>query len=300
MFKKLKKFLVIPVIIAIVLSLVPMPLFTIDVLAAPRTVYWVEVGGSGTGNWSDTAHWDENISGGAGGDAVPDSDDDVIFDNNSFVSGTGTVTVDATANCLNMDWTGATNNPTFAGSSAFQLWGSLTFIEAMNRTFLGEFRAYGTGTIITNGRGLPGYVIATDGTITLGDELTCRWFRFDRGTLDTNNFGVTANIAGSTIASAGVKTLTLGSSVVDVLGWNYSGSNLTVTANTATIKITGTGAVGLGSANWNGADFNLNGTAHTVSGSPTGIAIITTPPATTQTLTITAGSVIKCTIQLLR
>jgi len=165
----------------------------------------------------------------------------------------------------------------------------------MNRTFLGEFRAYGTGTIITNGRGLPGYVIATDGTITLGDELTCRWFRFDRGTLDTNNFGVTANIAGSTIASAGVKTLTLGSSVVDVLGWNYSGSNLTVTANTATIKITGTGAVGLGSANWNGADFNLNGTAHTVSGSPTGIAIITTPPATTQTLTITAGSVIKCT-----
>lgn len=45
---------------------------------ASRTLYWV----GGTGLWSDPSHWSLS-SGGAGGEAVPDSDDDVICDVNS-------------------------------------------------------------------------------------------------------------------------------------------------------------------------------------------------------------------------
>ena len=50
--------------------------------------YWI----GGTGNWSNTAHWDAH-SGGAGGDTVPTSSDNVFVDSASGLSG-GTLTID--------------------------------------------------------------------------------------------------------------------------------------------------------------------------------------------------------------
>ena len=59
--------------------------------------YWV----GGTGNWSDTAHWSET-SGGASGVSLPTGSDHVHFDANS---GAGIATVNATAYCLDLDFT---------------------------------------------------------------------------------------------------------------------------------------------------------------------------------------------------
>ena len=51
--------------------------------------YWV--GNSGV--WSDTAHW-AATSGGAGGETVPTTTDDVFFDANSFNIDNQIVTID--------------------------------------------------------------------------------------------------------------------------------------------------------------------------------------------------------------
>lgn len=64
-------------------------------------------------------------------------------------------------------------------------------------------------------------------------------------------------------------------------------------ANTATINISGTGALAAGNVNYNGTTFNLNGTAHTVSGNFT--ANLGFNPAGDQTITWTDGMAITVT-----
>ncbi len=78
--------------------------------------YWYGNGG----NWSDFAnHWSDNSGNvpAAPKANAPTSADNVHFDALSFTILLAIVTVDADANCANMDWTGALNTPIFAGSS---------------------------------------------------------------------------------------------------------------------------------------------------------------------------------------
>lgn len=62
------------------------------------TKYWI----GGTGNWSDTANWSAS-SGGAGGEVVPSSLDDVIITSTSG-SGTISIDVDATAKSISISF----------------------------------------------------------------------------------------------------------------------------------------------------------------------------------------------------
>ena len=261
--------------------------------------YWFGNGG----NWSDTAHWGLTTNGGSAPQAAPTSSDDVYFDANSFSAGSQTVTVDAAAYCLDMDWTGATNTPTFAGSQPLNSYGSLTFIAAMTQTYTGIIigRATAPGETITAGGVLACRfeLKGVGGGWTLQDALnigSSNTFELRNGTLDTN--GQTLTCGSFDVDGAATRVLTLGASVINCTEWDASNTTgLTVTANTATINVTGTGAVALDTANWNGADFNLNGTAHTVSGSPTGIAVFTRNGTATKTdtLTLTSGTTLTCT-----
>ncbi|KAF0200644.1 MAG: hypothetical protein FD170_3393 [Bacteroidetes bacterium] len=112
--------------------------------------YWV----GGSGNWNDSARWSET-SGGAGGASVPTQADNVYFDANSFAAN-GTVTINAHANCLDMDWTGLDQSVTLS-NAAFNLsiYGSLTLAAGLTWTFSGTgylyFRAIDSRTITTNG-----------------------------------------------------------------------------------------------------------------------------------------------------
>jgi hypothetical protein len=99
--------------------------------------FWV----GGSGNWSDAAnHWATTSGGGVFHANPPTNLDDVYFDANSFPAPDAVVTVDENAVCRAMDWTGASNNPQFTGTSARTLsfWGSLTLIADMNFNFLGN------------------------------------------------------------------------------------------------------------------------------------------------------------------
>lgn len=253
--------------------------------------YWVGDGG----NWSDnTNHWAAS-SGGAANETKPTSSDNVFFDASSFSSGSQTVTVDESADCLDMDWTGATDSPTITISNALDIFGSLTFILAMTITATTQnvfFKATASGKTVTlNGNTLAVNVRFTGaGGWTLQDAFnttTGKFILFQRGTLDTNDQTITCGKFAPTDATA--RTLTLGSSVINCTQWDLTDpSNFTFTANTATIKVTGTGAFDGGGQT---AYYNveLNGTAHTISGDNT-FAKLSLNPSGAQTITFTDTS----------
>uniref|UniRef100_A0A6M3IFM6 Uncharacterized protein n=2 Tax=viral metagenome TaxID=1070528 RepID=A0A6M3IFM6_9ZZZZ len=266
--------------------------------------YWLPdaTSGTGTGNWSATGatgHWADDAIGTNLGKAAPGAGESTIF-TNGFNGAGQVVTVDATAYCLDMDWTGATNTPTLAfGNKTLNTYGNITFIAAMAITSTtGNISTWTNAcALTTNGLTVSVSVIVSS-PVTLQDNYTGKDLQLYANTLGTNN--VTVSLTGANgvyLATAGAKTLTMGASIINCASWTYSGSNLTVTANTATINVTGTGAVALGTANWAGADFNLNGTAHTVSGSPTGIAVFTRNGTATKTdtITLTSGATLTCT-----
>ncbi len=133
-------------------------LFSIQLFGADR--FWI----GGTGSWNNTSNWSTS-SGGAGGASIPTTSDDVFFDTLSFSAGGQTVTIDANSNCANMDWSLATNSPTFTGTSAFTLTiagTACTFIDAMTYSFAGELSFTNTGGITVTA----GDVAKTFGALT--------------------------------------------------------------------------------------------------------------------------------------
>ena len=245
--------------------------------------FWV----GGTGNWSDnTNHWSAS-SGGAPNASLPTSADDVFFDANSFSAGSQVVTVDATAYCLDMDWTGATNTPTLSGAGqSLVIGGGLTTISAMvwNGGTVTFYDA-GSHSITTNGLTIAGtdlWYFSNTGTYTLQDSLTMTTgFALGQGVVNTNNQAIT--ITSFTLYGGGVKTLTLGSSNVVCTSWDYSGSNLTLTANTATINCSGNFSGGGLSTYYN---VNLTGATSTWTGDNS-INVLGFTRADVQTLTFT-------------
>jgi len=208
--------------------------------------YWV----GGTGNWSDDDnHWALASGGAPGNGNIPDTDDTVYFDAASFTGAGQIVTVDAAAYCGAMDWTGSTDTPTLACTTYILSYtGNVTLIAAMVVTGTSGSLTYtgaGASTFTTNGLSL-GCRFRVDGTgsITLQDNLTVTntgLFVVNKGTFATGNKNVTCS-GSLDSANSNTRTITLGSSTVTMAGWDISvKTNLTFTANTSTINITGTG-----------------------------------------------------------
>ena len=254
--------------------------------------YWA----GNSGNWSDVAHW-SSTDDGTGGDYAtpPNATNDVFFSTNAFTLAGQTVTVDATATCKDMDWTGATNSPTLATTNQIlYYYGNATFIAAMSitKTGISYINCAGTGTLTTNGLSINSTYVgnAGTGTLTYGDALTTTGtILHNSGTINTAGQTVTALIYQKSTATAA--TLTLGNSTVNVAAWTYSGSNLTLTANTSTINCSGNFSGG-GLTTYN--IVNLTGATSTITGSNTfntlgltraGVQTITFTDGTTQTLT---------------
>lgn len=203
--------------------------------------YWV----GGTDNWNATAgtKW-ATTSGGAGGASVPTLSDNVFFD---AASGAVTVTITATANCDNLNFTGFTG--TIAGTSALNVYGSLTLSTGMTRSYSGTLtmRATTTGKTITlNGKGLNNITFdGAGGGWTLQDTFTItNNITHTRGTLDTNGVNVTCDQY--TSSNSNTRALTLGASlfICDGLStqWQLSTSTgMTLNAGTSTIRFTRTG-----------------------------------------------------------
>jgi hypothetical protein len=200
--------------------------------------YWV----GGTASWDGTAgtKW-ALTSGGAGGQAVPTTSDDVFFD---AASGAVTVTVSAGANCLSLNFTGFTG--TLAGSSNINVFGNFTLSSTMTWSHSGGllFDSTTTGrTITTAGRSISSVVSfgqnQAGGGWTLQDAFTTTSsITVTRGTFTTNNFNVTATQLSS--SNSNTRTINLGSSTVTLSATGTpvsfaTSTNLTFNAGTSQI-----------------------------------------------------------------
>lgn len=196
----------------------------------------------GTADWNATAgsKW-ATTSGGAGGAAVPTTSDDVFFD---AASGASVVTIKtAQAQCKTLNFTGFTGTLTFDGSASCRVDGSLTFGSGMTLTSANSFfyMGGGTGTITFNGK-IPLVMEIDGGAITAGDNLSFgERLTLSSGSFNANNMDITAGRI--TSSGTGTRTLTMGSGTWLLTGasgeaWDTSTvTNLTLNANTSTIKI---------------------------------------------------------------
>jgi hypothetical protein len=191
-----------------------------------------------------------------------------------------------------MDWTGATNNPTFAHNAVMAIYGNYTGIAAMSHTGVFVMACYATsgtvnwffGTSLSceTGKGTGACILNL-----LDDCITPQRFYLRQGELVTNGHAITCGdfFPGSYTTA---RVLTASNSVITCTSYTYTGSNFTVAANTATINCSGNFAGG--GVDYNGATVNLTGATSTVSGSNT-YAELNLDPAQTQTITFTVGTI---------
>lgn len=210
--------------------------WTISTLAS-RNLYWV----GNSGNWSDGSHW-SLTSGGVGSGCAPTPVDNVFFDANSFSIAGQTVTVDvSSAYCNNMNWTGASNGPTLAGTAYYYLYiyGSLTLVHDLTNNYNGEVYMVSPngGNTLTSASVPFQYIFfnQTGGSWTLQDSLTAKSMGLGGGTLNSNNQNINLESFsgggfGGNDPSQATGTLNLGSSTVTITqyaGWSvYTGMAL--------------------------------------------------------------------------
>ncbi|MEI6766977.1 MAG: T9SS type A sorting domain-containing protein [Bacteroidota bacterium] len=215
------------------------------------TYYWV----NGTGSWTDPTHLHWALSsGGTPYNMVPVAGNDVRFDINSFTGAGQTVTMDNNAACKSMDWTGAKFNPTLQcvpANNNLEIYGSLTLIPAMNFSFSGYvyFKSTSTGNTITSaGKSFSRdvYFNGAGGGWTLQDNLTISnsySLSLNAGTLNSNNMTINCGYLYSQPCPATARTLTLGSSTVNIYySMNFYNELFTFNSGTSTIKLTNSGA----------------------------------------------------------
>lgn len=224
--------------------------------------YWV----GGTASWDATAgtKW-ALTSGGAGGQAVPTSSDDVYFDG---TSGSATVTVSGSRVCNNLNFTSPSSfTGTFAGTGGLTISGSMTLASGMGRTYTGSiiFNATATGKTLTfNTVSIASFLTfnGTGGGWTLQDTLTSSssgGISLLDGSLDINGTTVSLSAGGFSTSGTGTKVITLGASSFTCTGWNIGGSGNTVNPNTAIITMTGATTFTGGGATYTEVRFTHSG-----------------------------------------
>lgn len=243
------------------------------------TKYWV----ANTGNWDDpTNHWATSTGGAPGATNLPLPQDDVVFDANSFSSGSRTVTGNMPRIGKSVTWTGVTNSPAWTLSSSTTLHGSMTLVSAMTFSSGGQtltFRGRGSSTLTSASQDFGAtQVLMFGGTLTLSDAFSCSGHTTTI-TNGTVNFGAfTHTIFALSSAGSVARTLNLDSSTL-LLGngggaatiLNFSTpTNLTFNAGTSTIKISSTDA---NTKTFSGGDRTFNNIVFT--GTGTGIRRIT-------------------------
>lgn len=216
--------------------------------------HWV----GGNAAWSATAgtKW-ALTNGGAGGQAVPTSADDVYLDSGS---GGVTVTITTAANCLSLDCTGFTG--TLAGSSTLSIYASVTLVGTMTLGYSGALtlRSINAASITSAGQvwGSSFAVNGAGGRWMFQDTFSNTGsMTLTNGFLDSNNFAVSATSwpSGGANISAGSRTYYMfGTSAGDYA--ISTGSLFSLTSAVTTIgNIDFTGFTGTWAANSNALTF---------------------------------------------
>lgn len=254
--------------------------------------YWV----GGTASWDATAgsKWSAS-SGGAGGEAVPTSSDDVFFD---AASG-GIVATIATADavCATITFTGFTGQLVVGSGRALEIHNGGININSIGFSFVNsgtlKFKATSGSHTITGTAGGNSLAVVTidgsGGTFTFANDSKVTTLTILNGTAAT---GAEQNIGTIVSSGAGTRVLNLGSSVLTFINGasfttpiNFSGSNFTLNAGTSRLNMNNTDAA---SRTFTGGGYTFYdvvfNTSHTISGS-NGFNSVTLAGGTTTTFT---------------
>lgn len=216
-----------------------------------RSFYWI----SGSGNWSDPAHWSLNQDGtsSTGGGCIPGAADNVFFNQYSGIN--YTVNLDIPASCNNMKWEEVTGNtPVLKGliENPLTIGGSLVLQTGMNFNVerLNFSSINSDNTITTNGvhlyydgvnRSNKGvFFNNTSGTWRLSDTFNVKNFGVINGTLNTANQIINAENYNSEYDPSGINpNLVLGSSTLNISGYWDGGYIKKINAGTSIINMIG-------------------------------------------------------------
>lgn len=228
---------------------------------------------AGTWNNSNTAIWSAT-DGGASGASAPTTSDNVFL---TAASGAVTVTTAGTATAGNVDCTGFTGTLSWGGATSTTWAGSFKLVAGMTVSGVAfstqTFTGAGSFQLTCAGKQFGNLTInAPGGTYQLQDDITIgstggATLTHIAGTLDTN--GKTVLCGGFNSNNTNTRTLTLGSSSITcstTSPWNVNVTNLTVSANTATVTCSASGAsfITWQTFNWNGMSVVFTGgTANT-------------------------------------
>lgn len=247
--------------------------------------YWIGNGGS----WTDTAHWSAT-SGGSGGETVPGTTDDVIFDAASF-SATSAIASSVDVDIKSWDSSAIDQTLTWSLAEDVTIRGNFTLKsgQTINGGTLKTLTLSGTGAIFTTAGVTVNYAtFKFTGTYTLNGNLVMPSITDDLllvrgGTITTNNYNITTDnltvdtggslILGSSTVTLGGNfsqsggTLNLGSSTMSVAGsFTVSGSTVTPGTSTITLSASGVTIAGGGKTYY---IVNFNGNNQTLTGSNT-------------------------------
>ncbi|MGC8865602.1 MAG: hypothetical protein ACP5O2_07760, partial [Bacteroidales bacterium] len=165
----------------------------ISIAKGQSTYYWV----GGQGEWSDVTHWATTSGGTIHPANPPTSDDNVIFDNNSFSNGDTVFVYNAPAECKDMTWN-TTRWVVLYSTLSLNIYGSFTWSITVQANLSGGlyFMATSPGkTIDTKGVEIGGTVffngIGGEWTLLSSLEVFFQIY-LNAGSLITNNQPVRA------------------------------------------------------------------------------------------------------------
>lgn len=238
--------------------------------------YWV--GGAATWNATAGTKW-AATSGGAGGEAVPTSADNVYFD---AASGAVAVVIGTGSTCKNLTFTGFTGS-LGAGTGALSCYGNLTMTSVTSGwTGTISFLSTTAQTITSNGFAFDNAMTfnGVGGSWQLQDNLTTgstRTVTLTNGTLDLNNLTFSCGLFSSSNTNTrsiafGTGNITLTGSGATIWGMDTS-TNFTLTG-TPVVNCTYSGSTGTrnircgfvtGGVETNSSSFNITAGSDTVS-----------------------------------
>jgi len=204
--------------------------------------YWVQ----GSGNWSDINHWATSSGGSIIHAQVPTSFDNVIFDENSFITDNNIVIINAgNPVCRTMDWSNALRNPVLEGADTINLriFGSLMLTSNMAFNFMGSINfeaTSGSHNLDIAGQSLRNTVTfnGIGGQWNLQNDLFVEGNIFmNYGILGTNDYSI--NCTGFISIDPNIREIHLGNSEIHADQWQLNGQNLLLHARESQIYLTG-------------------------------------------------------------
>jgi hypothetical protein len=199
---------------------------------AAKTVYWNL---AGTQNWSATA-WATSSGGSPAANNFPLAQDTAVFDDTGSA---GTITINAAWNIGTISSGGRTIAWTLAGTSSPSIYGDITYGSGITSSATGSFTFSGasTQTLTTAGKSLSSTVAVTKPAgvaLNLGDALSCSAVNVTSGTLNSQNYNISALSFNSN--NSNTRSITLGTSTITL---NGSGANTWQLSNTTGLTFSG-------------------------------------------------------------